>query len=887
MTMDALRGLMARWRAVVRSRRADRELDEEIRSHIEMETAKNIVGGHPPDEARRLALAVFGGRDAVLESHRDVRGGRWMEDLISDARYGLRSFRQNKALTTAAIITIALGVGANTAIFSTLHAVVLRPLPFRDADRLVMLYETNPERGWTQAEVAPANFLDWRTQVKEFADIGAFVSFDQTSVLNHDGQASVLYSLGVTGNLFSVLGLPAAAGRTFTDDETWDVGERRAMISYELWQTRFGGDPGIIDRNVDLGGFPVRIVGIAHENFTIPGREMDIFRPMAWAREQEAQVSFRRAHWLSAVARLRDGVTPDQANAGLQVVVQRLQREYPATNANMGAGFISMHRFLVGDVRQHLVALQAAVALLLLIACANVGNLLLVRAADRERESVVRLALGAGRGRLIRQAFTESLVLAASGGAAGIGLGWAGTRVLSAMQPVGMLPVTDIGISTGVLVFALGIAIGSGVLFGIGPAVWARYRSPADVLKDGSRGATGSRLRRWSHGLVVAELAIAVMLMAGGGLLLRSWWIVQSIDPGLDADGVLSVSVNLPPGRFDTKQKSDNFFDEALTALRGIPGVTSAATVSLLPMTRTSWTSDFAVAGRGREEFGVQVLHREISNDYHQVLRVPLLAGRTFTNTDIETAPGVVLINDALAKKYFANEDPVGKRIAFDRYPDSTSYWRTIVGVVGSERQGGLELPSRPEVFAPIMQDDNGSRTFVIRTTGDPTAIISAVRSTLAAVNPSVAVNQTRPMSEIRDAALARRRFVMTLVITFSVAGLTMAMVGVYGVMAQLARGRRRELGIRVALGAPIKGIQLLLLRRGIGLAALGTALGIAGAVVAGGAISNLLYGIPPSDPATLASVALLLTGAAVAATVPTARRASRVDPIETLRLDG
>jgi putative ABC transport system permease protein len=440
--------------------------------------------------------------------------------------------------------------------------------------------------------------------------------------------------------------------------------------------------------------------------------------------------------------------------------------------------------------------------------------------------------------------------------------------------------------NTAVLAFALAIAIGSGLLFGIGPAIWARHRAPADVLKEGSRGATGSRLRRWSHGLAVAELAIAVMLMAGGGLLLRSWWIVQSINPGLEADGVLSVTVNLPPGRFDSKPKRDGFFNEALTQLRAIPGVTGAATVSLLPMTRTSWSSDFAVAGRGREEFGVQVLHREISNDYHDVLRVPRLAGRSFNDRDDANGEAVVVINEALAKKYFANEDPIGKRVAFDRYPDSTSFWRTIVGVVGSERQEGLELPAAPEFFAPVAQDDNVERTFVIRTTGDPKAIIPTVRSALATVNPGVAVNRVRTMAEIRDAALARRRFVMTLVLTFAGAGLTMALVGVYGVMSQLARGRRRELGIRLALGAPLSGIQYLLLKRGIGLAALGSALGIAGAITGGSAISNLLYGIPPTDPFTLAAVSLLLTGAAVLATVPPARRASRVDPIETLRAE-
>jgi len=882
--MDRLRGLLRQLRAVLRRSAVDRELDEEVRAHLDMQTARNIADGMSPEHARRMALAVFGGRDAALEAHRDARGGRWIEDAVADARYALRTLRHNPALTAAAVLTIALGVGANTAIFSTLYAVVLRPLPLHEPNRLVMLFETNAERGWTQAQVAPANFLDWREQVPAFEDIAAYVDFEPTTVLAHDGEAQMLRYRSVTGTFFDVLGVSPVAGRSFTDDETWATGDRIAMISEQLWRTRFGGDPSILEQTIDLGGYPVRVVGVVPSSFIFPGFAADVFRPTAFARPQQAQVSFRRAHWLRAVARLRPGVTAAQADAALQVVVSRLERDYPVTNTGMGAGFTPLQRYLVGPVRQPLLALQVAVALLLLIACANVGNLLLVRAADRERESVVRLALGAGRGRLVRQALTESLVLSTIGGVAGVALGWIGMRVLAAMQPDGMLPVSDIGMRPGVLWFALAVILASGLLFSVGPALWTRRRAPADVLKEGGRGASRSRLRRWSTALAVAEVAIAVVLLAGAGLLVRSWWRVQDIDPGLDPDHVLIVDVNLPSGRFDTFARRQAFYDAALDRLRALPGVEDVSTVSSLPMTIPSWSSDFAVRGRGREDFGVGTIHREVSPRYHELLRVPLLAGRTFTEQDDENAPLVVLINESLARRYFPNEDPVGQVVAFDRYPDSTSYWRTIVGVVGNERQAGLETESSPEFFAPVKQDENGTRTILVRGSGDPLSLYPSVRRAIGEVSVTAAVNPPRTMADVHDAALARRRFVMTLVLTFAAAGLVLALVGVYGVMAQLARGRRREISIRVALGAPLPGIRAMVMGRAAGLALAGVLIGTAVALAARRAMTSMLYDIEATDPLTLVAVGLLLTTAAVAASWPPARRAAQVEPMESLR---
>jgi putative ABC transport system permease protein len=749
-----------------------------------------------------------------------------------------------------------------------------------------MLYETNAERGWTQAEAAPANYFDWREQVDAFEDVAAYQSFGSPTVLSHDGTAQLLNTMTVTGNFFSVLGVPAALGRTFTDEETWGTGERIAMISHRVWQSRFGGDSALIGRTITLGGYPVRVIGVVPPSHAFPGWDTDVWRPTAVDRAAATRVSFRRAHWWRAIARLKPGVSPVQANSGLQVVVQRLQKEYPVTNTGMGADMMPLHRFLVGDVRQPLLALQIAVGLLLLIACANVGNLLLVRAADRERESVVRLALGAGRGRLVRQALSESLVLSTLGGLAGIALGWAGTRVLGAMQPEGMLPVGNITVNASVLLFALAVSVASGLLFGIGPALWAGRRAPAEVLKEGGRGTSRTRLRRWSHALAVAEVAVALVLLAGAGLLVRSWYRVQSVNPGFDSEGVLTMTTSLPPGNFDTQDKRDAFFAAALERLRAIPGVREAGTISRLSLTEPGWSSDFAVAGRGREEFGIQVLHREVSPKYHATLNIPVLSGRAFTDEDSRNTTPVLLINEALAKKYFANDDPIGKRVAFDRYPDSTSYWRTIVGVVGNELQQGLEFPAQPEFFAPVVQDENGPRAFVIRTSVPPMSIAQTARATIADVDRNVAVNRVVPMTEIRDAALARRRFVMTLVLTFAGAGLLLAVVGVYGVMSQLARGRRREIGIRVALGAPLTNIRSMVVARSLVLATTGVAIGLAVSLAATRAMEALLFEVSPVDPLTFTLVGLTLAAAAVAASMPTAWRASRVNPTETLRAE-
>jgi putative ABC transport system permease protein len=879
--------VLKRLRALFRRGTVERELDEEIRLHLELETAKNIQAGMTRSEARRQARIAFGGVEVSKEAHRDARGVRWLEDALSDIRHALPAFRRSPALALAAIVTLAVGIGANTAIFSAVNAVILRPLPFPNADRLVSVGEDNPEYGWQHAQVAPANMLDWREQVPALADVAGYVDYGTTATLTGEGEPRLLVSSEVNSNFFSVLGVRAQLGRTLRPEETWQTGERVAVISDHLWREQFGADSGVTGRTIELDDNRVQIVGVMPPGFRFPVENVDVWVPTAWDPADRGQTYFRRAHWLGVIARLRPGTTLEQTDAQLQATVRRLQQQYPATNRVMGADILPLHDSIIGDTRRPLLVLLGAVALLLLIACANVANLLLVHAAGREREAALRLALGAGRGRLVRQALTESLVLAVLGGIGGLGLAFWGTRLLMVLQPAGMLPVHDFSIDWVVLGYVSLLGIGTGLLFGVAPALWTSHRLPADALKEGGRGGSaGTRVRRWGDALVVAEVALALALTVGAGLLVRSFRQLQRVDGGYDGSGVLAVSLALPVSRYDTGDKIALFWDGLVQRARALPGVDAAAATSRPPLSTASWTSDFAVAGRAADEYGVNATHREVTPGYFSLMRVPLMRGRVLTDQDRAGAPMVVLINASLARRYFPNEDPLGKRIAFDRVPDSTSVWRTIVGVVGDERQTSLATEPSIEVIAPVAQDRFRGMTLLLRTKGDPLALAPLARRFVADLDPKLAIESVKTMDTVRAESLATQRFLMTLLLGFAGAGLLLAIVGVYGIMAQVANGRTREMGIRMALGARASAVRWLVLRHGLLVAGVGLAIGIAGALLGTRAMRSLLYSVTPADPATFLAVpALLIVTAAIASWLPAAR-ASRADLVTVLRVE-
>jgi predicted permease len=871
----------------------DAELQSLLDEHIH-----HLVGrGLSPEAAREEALRRLGAPLAVAtlrvhhsaeDRERRMKFADLIDDLAADLRYALRTLRRSPALASAAILTLALAIGANTAIFSAVNAVMLRPLPYADPGRLVMLWEQNPDFNWYMADAAPANMLDWKEQAGVFTDVAAYPSFPGTTTLTGYGEPLLLKSQDVTGNFFEVLGVRAVQGRTFRWEETWNTAPRAVVLSHRAWRTIFGADRDLVGKSIQLGGRDVTVAGVLPEDFRLPGVDVDIWLPVRWNPAGRAQISFRRAHWMRVIGRLKPDVTLEGADAALQVVVKRLQHEYPETNTRMGAGLSPLHEFLVGNTKLPLLVMLGAVALLLLIACANVANLLLVRAAGRERESAVRLALGAGRGRLLRQSLAESAVFATAGGAAGIALGWWGTRALMALQPSGMLPVTDVSMSWAVLGYAFGATVLCAVVFSVAPTIWTMRRVPADVLRDEGRSASGTlRARRWGEGLLVVQVAMALALTLGAGLLVRSYLLLLRVDPGFDGRHVLTVGLSLPGFRYDSTSKVQAFYSALELESRALPGVQSAAVVSEVPLSPPTWSSQFAIEGREPIPAGSHVVHREMSPEYQRVMRVPLRRGRFLTPADREDAPRVVLINETLARTYFQDSDPVGMRISFDRLPDSTSTWRTIVGVVGDERQSSLGQPVRAEFLAPHAQEGWRSRmTLVVRSQGDPALLIPAVRRIVARLDPLLAISSLRTMDEVRSTSLARDRFLTVLMLSFAGVGLMLGIVGIYGVVAQLARRRTREMGIRLALGANAGQLQWLVVRKGLGLTMVGVVAGLAIALGTTGLIRALLFEVAPADPVTFIVVPLLvLLTAGLASWLPAAR-ASRADPCAVLRSD-
>lgn len=885
--MSLLSGLRARLRALTRDSAADRDLADEIRFHLDLETDKNIRLGMTPDEARRVAVAHFGGVQRVREEHRDVRRLPWIDDAIGDARFALRAMRRSPALLSAAVLTIALGIGSNVAVFSALDAVVLRPLPFPHPDRLMVITEENSEKHWHLQDAAAANLFDWRAGVGDFADAAGYLDGAAQTALLGGSEPTPLQLALVTGSFFSTLDVRPALGTAFTFEQSMRE-DPVVVLSDAAWRRVFRADSSIIGKSVRFGtagrGQLTRIVGVMPREFSYPRDGIDVWQCLTWSEEQRASINYRRAHWLRAIARLKPGATPAHANAELQAVVNRLKHDYPNTNAQMSALMMPLQRYLTRDTRLPLLLLFVAAAFLLLIACANVGNLLLVRAAGRDREMALRLALGADRSRVVRQAFTESLVLSALGGALGLMLGWVGTRVFVHLEPEGLLNVQDFGVDSTVVAFVVGVSLVSGFVFGVAPALWTRRRDAAESLKSGGRSAlTTPASARWRDALIASEVALALLMLVGGALLAKSFWRLRHVDPGFDPHGVLAMETGV---RQDSAARIVDLMRDLRRRARALPGVTDAALSVALPTAGPAHTSDYTAFGRGDDQYGTEIAHLFVSPEYFHAMRLHLVRGRTLGDDDRLDAPRVTVINETLARSYFTGQDPIGQRLAFDRVATAQTRWYTIVGIVADEHFKPLDVPVGPAAYVSLDQEPSNRVQLLLRTSGDPLSLVAPARRVMREIDPTNALVIINTMDDVMSRGQARIRFLTTLMLSFAFIGLLLSIVGVYGVLAQSSRNRTREVGVRIALGASGSAVRWLVVRDGLRMTVAGLVVGVALARIATPLMGSLLFGVAPTDVQTLIAVALVIAATSVAAAWIPARRASLVDPVVALRGD-
>jgi len=813
-----------------------------------------------------------------------------MTTLWQDLRYAIRMLHKNPGFTVIAVVALALGIGANTAIFSVVNAVLLRPLPFADSEQLVMVWERRPRQNRESGPVAPADFLDWQKQNQSFSAMAAY-SGSAFNLTGAGAEPDQLTGQFVTNEFFQVLGAKAALGRTLLPGVDLPGGNRVAVLSHGLWQRRFSGDTSVIGRNITLDEESFTVVGVMPPEFQYPASETQLWTapkgtaPEAGLPGSPDPATVRSLHYLNVIARLKPGVTHAAAQAEMETIAGRLEQQYPDANTGHTARVVGLHEQLVGDVRQALIVLLSAVGFVLLIACANVANLLLARGAGREREMSIRTALGAGRWRLVRQLLTESVLLAALGGVIGLLIALWGTDVLVAISPESFPRVQEINLDGRVIGFTLLVSISTGVIFGLAPALQVSRLDLNSSLKDGGRGsAEGFGRRRLRSALIVAEVALTMILLVGAGLMIRSFDRLMRVDPGFRADNLLTMELSLPQARYgEGEPQTANFFREILGRIQTLPGVESVGATWILPLSGQGAGSGFDIEGRDPATISERTnsAFSVVSPDYFHTMSIPIVKGREFGDRDTANAPGVSLVNENFARRYFPNEDPLGKRI---KRRGDENQWTTIVGVVGDVRQINLAAEPRSEMYFSYLQTPFPFMNVVVRTAADPATLATAVRKEVWAVNPNQPVANVSTVNELLATSTARTRFNTLLLSLFAMIALTLASVGIFGVMSYTVTQRTREIGVRMALGAQSSDVLRLIIRQGMILAAVGIVIGLAAALVITRVMTIVLYSISATDPATFVGIALLLAGVALIACYIPAKRATKVDPMVALR---
>jgi putative ABC transport system permease protein len=801
----------------------------------------------------------------------------------------LRGLWKNPGFSAVAVLSLALGIGANTAIFSVINAVLLRPLPYHEPERLVMVWEDASFAGFPQNTPAPANYADWKSQNQTLEDMAALAqrSFNLTG----DGEPERLDAYAVTANFFPLLGVKPALGRSFLAEEDKPDTNKVVMLSYKVWQQRYGGDRSVVGRDLLLNGEKYNVVGVAPAGFQFLESEIGLWVPIRFTQQELAN---RGGHYLWVVGRMKPGVTLEQANADIKTVMSRIARDHQGNAGRIGAYVMSMRDQLAGDSRRPLIVLLVAVGFVLLIACANIANLLLSRAASRSREIAVRSALGAGRMRIVRQLLTESLLLSFAGAIVGLLFATWSFSFLQQLIPPGLELSTNLNIDLRILGFTLLVSLGAGLIFGLAPALQASKVDLNEALKQsGGRAGLGggNKLR---SAMVVAEVAMSLVLLVGAGLLIQTFFKMLNQYSGLQSENVLLMRTNLPRGKYNDSPKRAAFYDQVLERVKSLPGVVSAGYTMSVPLDWKGGTSGFWIEGRTAEQALAQGLsydanHRQVSADYLKTMGIPLLRGRHLAESDNERSMPVVMINETMARQYWPGEDAVGKRFKLGD-PDSPEPWRTIVGVVADVRQMGMDEPVKSEMYLPYRQMTTHSffapRDLVVRTSADPMSVIAAARREIHAVDPDQPVSNIRTMEEVLGKEIGQRRLGMTLVAIFAGLALLLASLGIYGVLSYFVVQHTREIGVRMALGAARRDVLGLVMKKGMSLTLAGVGIGLSAAFALTRLMSSLLYEVSAVDPATFAGVAALLTLIALLACYIPARRAMKVDPMIALRYE-
>jgi putative ABC transport system permease protein len=784
--------------------------------------------------------------------------------------------------TLIAVVTLSLGIGANTAIFSVVNSVLLRPLPYPNAERLMTIWEDHrarngPENEWT----SPTGFEDWRDQARSFDHVVALQGWGPT--LTGQGDPEQLVGALVSHDTFAMLGVTPALGRSFRPEEDQRGVESVVIISNKLWRQRFGGDSSLVGKKISLNGESRTVIGVMPAGFKFPIiPSADIWRPIQPALNPGCQ---RGCITIRVIARLKPGAGEAQARAELNAIAGRIEQQFPDTNSKVGVTLVPLHEYLVGPVKTQMLALLVAVGFVLLIACANVANLLLARSATREKEIAIRASLGAGRGRIARQLLSESLLLAAIGGAVGVSLAYGLVRLLVSFSPQGTPRLDEIGVDGRALVYATAITVLTGLFFGSAPVLQLFKADLNQSLRDGGKGLQVAMSgRRALSALVVAETALALMLLIGAGLLIRSFIRLQRVDPGFNPRNVLTAIVTLPPAVYPERNQIAPFYGQLLERIRTLPGAQSAAAVSSLPLAGFDNDAGFVIEGRPEPQPDQRPVAwiSSVSPDYFRTMGMRLVKGREFTERDNENAARVVIISEATARRHFPNEDPIGKRIGNGR-PDG---WREIVGVTADVKHFGLNQDARVSMFFPDRQQPSRRMNIVVRTTADPMSLSSALRGAVAAMDKNLAVSNISAMEEITAQSIGQERFTLLLLGVFSTLALLLAVAGIYGVMSYAVAQRTHEIGVRMTLGAQTRDVLKLVVAQGMSLVLWGVGIGLASAFALTRFIRGLLFGVSASDPMTFVAISILLSLVALLACYLPARRATKVDPMVALRCE-